>query len=151
MKSTGSKLSDTDGLLAKLVDGHNLSASEAKKLFTNIFIYDEEGYHLAVLVSAIHAKGETSDELLGFCESTQALAAKLEPQVSKEKLIDLSGTGGASFKTINVSTLASYFGRDSTGPSLSKAISIVVLEKAVSAGVYSAASKWWEHLGRRVL
>ena len=95
-------------LIAKVVDGGSLTATEAEQVFTNIFLYDTEGYHLAIFMGAIHAKGETSDELLGFYNTTKALANKIDIGLSPDKAIDLSGTGGGSFKTINVSTAASF-------------------------------------------
>jgi len=94
-------------ILAKVVDGQNLTAQESEKVFTNIFLYDKEGYHLATIIAAIHAKGETADELLGFVNTYRKLGARIN-SLSSDKLIDLSGTGGGTFKTINVSTTASF-------------------------------------------
>ncbi len=108
MDSNLKKLANATFLLAKLVEGNNLTTDEATLLFHDIFIYDTEGYHLAVLMGAIHAKGETSDELLGFYNALDKLADKLITNLDPEKVIDLSGTGGGSFKSINVSTTASF-------------------------------------------
>lgn len=102
------KLSKVTKLIAKAVDGDNLTAKESEKVFKMIFLYDKEGYHLAVLIAAMHAKGETADELLGFVKCYQKLAVKVKPKINLNKTIDLSGTGGGKFKTVNVSTLASF-------------------------------------------
>lgn len=95
-------------LLVKLVDGENLNAKESEKLTSAIFINDLEGYHLATFASAIHAKGETAQELLGFLNATNKLSVKFKLKVSPDKVTDLSGTGGGKFKTFNVSTTASF-------------------------------------------
>lgn len=102
------KLFEINPLLAKLVDGVNLTVEEAEKLFYNVFVYDTEGLHFATLIGAIHAKGETADELLGFLKVTKGAAVKLDLRIDINKVTDLSGTGGGSFKTLNVSTAASF-------------------------------------------
>ncbi len=95
-------------LLAKLVDGHDLTTAESEKLFSTIFLYDTTGFHFTALMSAIHAKGETADELLGLIDVNRNLAEKLSVNVSPNKITDLSGTGAGTFKTLNVSTAASF-------------------------------------------
>lgn len=95
-------------LIAKAVDGKDLTAREAEAVFSKIFMYDTQGYHLTALFAALHAKGETADELLGLCNSTKRLAIVLRPNVAQNNTTDLSGTGGSLVKTINVSTAASF-------------------------------------------
>lgn len=102
------KLHQIDNILAKLVDGHDLTAQESTDLAYHIFVYDTEGSHYATWVGALHAKGETPDELLGFLKANQKLAAKFDLGINIDKVTDLSGTGGGKFKTINVSTAASF-------------------------------------------
>jgi len=102
------KLREINPILAKLVDGNSLTTKEAKHAFTNTFLYDLDGIHSTALMVALHTKGETSDELLGLCQTYEKLATKLDPHIDTNKAIDLSGTGGGSFKTINVSTAASF-------------------------------------------
>lgn len=103
------KLHRIDSILAKLVDGQSLTIKEAEKLAYNIFVNDTEGMHFATWVGAIHAKGETADELAGFLNATSKLSVKFRASdFDINKTTDLSGTGGGSFKTINVSTIASF-------------------------------------------
>jgi len=103
------KLHEIDTILAKLVDGNDLSAKEAEKLIYHIFVYDTDGMHYATWVGALHAKGETADELLGFLNATAKLAVKFKVSgFDINKTTDLSGTGGGNFKSINVSTAASF-------------------------------------------
>jgi anthranilate phosphoribosyltransferase len=102
------KLEKTNSLIAKIVDGHNLSAAEAEEVFSNIYLCDSEGFHFATILAAIHTKGETSDELLGLCRTYEKLGSKLRPNIPAEKITDLAGTGGGNLKTFNVSTTASF-------------------------------------------
>lgn len=44
-------------LIAKVVEGENLTSREAETVFSAIFKYDHDGYHLAALNAALHAKG----------------------------------------------------------------------------------------------
>ncbi len=103
------KLHEIDQILAKLVDGNDLTAKEAEDLVYHIFVYDTDGMHYATWIGALHAKGETADELLGFLNATTKLAVKFEASnFDINKTTDLSGTGGGKFKSINVSTTASF-------------------------------------------
>lgn len=102
------KLEVATGLIRKVVDGGNLTVKEARRVFSDVFRYDDEGYHLLSLVSALHAKGETADELWGFCQSTLNLGKKILPSIDPENTTDLAGTGAGKIKTINVSTAASF-------------------------------------------
>lgn len=103
------KLHEIDSILAKLVDGGNLTAREAEELIYHIFVYDMEGMHYATWIGANHAKSETPDELIGFLNATKRLAVKFNPSdFDINKTTDLSGTGGGKFKSFNVSTTASF-------------------------------------------
>ena len=103
------KLHEIDPLLAKLVDGNDLTTKEAEKLVYHIFVYDTEGMHYATWVGAMHAKGENPDEIEGFLNATKKLAVKFNASdFNINKTTDLSGTGGGKFKSFNVSTTASF-------------------------------------------
>jgi len=101
------ELKNATQIIAKVVEGENITAEESEKAFTDIFIHDQEGYHYLAFCTALHTKGETPDELLGLCR-TGKLGVRIEPKVKADKITDLSGTGGGKIKTINVSTLASF-------------------------------------------
>lgn len=102
------KLNEVIPLITKVVDGKDLTAQEAEKVFTDIFLYDKEGYHYLAVCAGLHAKGETADEILGLNKSTEKLAENLTPKISSSQITDLAGTGGGKLKTINVSTAASF-------------------------------------------
>lgn len=95
-------------LIARVVDGQSLSAKDAKKAFTATLLHDKEGFYSLALMTAIHAKGETADELLGLVNAYRQTSIRLNKRVASPKLIDLSGTGGGNFKTINVSSIAAF-------------------------------------------
>lgn len=102
------KLHEIDVILTKLVDGYDLTAKETEKLLYHIFLYDTDGMHYATYIGAQHAKGETADELFGFLNATKRLAAQFNLKLDKDRTTGLSGTGGGSFKSFNVSTTASF-------------------------------------------
>jgi len=103
-----SKLDRIMPLIAKVVDGEDLSAKETEQVFTNIFLHDFEGFHFVTFIAAIHAKGETPDELLGLVRTHEKLGVKLKPNIQIKRTTDLSGSGGGTLKTFNVSTTASF-------------------------------------------
>ncbi len=107
MKAGLSKLQRVMPFLARLVDGENLSADEAERLIYGIFRYDRYGLYFTTWLAANHAKGETPDELLGFLKATKKLSSEIYFK-SHKKTIALSGMGGGSFKSINVSTCAAF-------------------------------------------
>lgn len=132
------RLLSVDPIIAKVVDGQNLTAEESQKAFTAIFLYDTSGYHLAVFIAALHAKGETVDELLGLINAQKKLAAPLMLQhLSSRAITDLSGTGGGSFKTINVSTAASFVVA-AAGYKVGKAAYFGITSPTGSADIFSA-------------
>ena len=98
------KLEKATSLIAKVVEGKDLSVKEAEKVFTDVFLYDSKGLHFATILAAIHTKGETSDELLGLCRVYEKLGSKLRPNIPAEKITDLAGTGSGNLKSFNIST-----------------------------------------------
>ena len=95
-------------LLAKVVDGENLTIEESRYAFETILRHDADGYHYTSFISAIHAKGETADELMGFIRVMQKALTPLATKIDENRIIDVSGTGGGAFKTLNVSTTVSF-------------------------------------------
>ena len=131
------KLHKVDSILAKLVDGNDLTAGEAEKLTYNVFTYDNEGTHLTTFVAALHAKGETADELLGFLNAAKKLSVRFNLGINPDMVTDLSGTGGGEFKTINVST-ASSFVVAAAGYTVVKAAYFGITSPTGSADIFTA-------------
>jgi len=131
------KIHETDSILAKLVDGNNLTAKETEKLTYNIFVHDTDGIHFANFIGALHSKGETAEELFGFLTAEKKLATKFNTGININKTIDLSGTGGGKFKTINVSTAASFIVA-AAGYTTAKAVYFAVTSPTGSADIFTA-------------
>lgn len=102
-----SKLQQINHLLNKVVQGNDLDSKEARELFSTIILNDENGHYFSTLIAALHAKGETTTELLELIKFFDMNSVKIARRDQKKKMIDLSGTGGGAFKSINVSSLAS--------------------------------------------
>jgi anthranilate phosphoribosyltransferase len=101
-------LKDLLPIIQKLTEGQDLTASEAEKAFSILESEDEESYFFYTFLAALHTKGETSDELLGFCKANQHFVPGFSVGLNADRIIDLSGTGGDMIKTPNISTAASF-------------------------------------------
>lgn len=101
-------LKDLIPLIQKLTEGKDLTVEEAMKSFKVLESKDNDSYYFFTFLAALHAKGETSDELLGFYKSNEYFLPSFKTKYNPENIIDLSGTGGDKIKTPNVSTAASF-------------------------------------------
>jgi anthranilate phosphoribosyltransferase len=89
-----------DALLAR----RDLSISEATWAMEQVMTGDATSAQLAAFLVALRAKGETVDEIVGFRDAVLAHAVPLPvPSMA----VDIVGTGGDRFGTVNVSTMAS--------------------------------------------
>lgn len=95
-------------LIQKITERQNLTVAEAEKAFTILAKEDLESYFFFTFTAALHTKGETSDELLGFIKSIERAIPKVKPNINTERMIDVSGTGGDTIKTLNVGTVAAF-------------------------------------------
>jgi len=100
-------LADATPFIRKVSEGYNLTAAETEKVLDIVVKEDTEGWFIWSLFLALHTKGETGDELLGFCRNYVKRLPKLNPKISPDKVTDTSGTGGDMLKTFNISTAAS--------------------------------------------
>jgi anthranilate phosphoribosyltransferase len=91
-------------LLTNLLDRKNLSINEAAWSMRQIMAGEATPAQLAAFLIALRAKGETVDEIVGFRDAVleHALPLRLDPMA-----IDIVGTGGDQFGTVNISTMAS--------------------------------------------
>ncbi len=101
-------LLDIVPIIKAITEGQDLTVSETEKAFTILEVEDLESYFFFAFLAALHAKGETSDELLGFCKANEHFVPPFNIGVNAEKIVDLSGTGGDRLNTLNVSTAASF-------------------------------------------
>jgi anthranilate phosphoribosyltransferase len=91
------------GIIAQLLTGTDLSISEAAWSMNHVMEGQVTDAQLAGFLVALRAKGETVDEIVGFRDAVleHALPLKIDPLA-----LDIVGTGGDSFGTVNVSTMA---------------------------------------------
>jgi anthranilate phosphoribosyltransferase len=91
--------------IRRVVDGENLSVSEARTASTLVF-EDATEAQIGALLSALRAKGETEAEVAGFAQGMYEAARRIDPD--RAPLVDTCGTGGDGHDTINVSTTSSF-------------------------------------------
>ncbi|KAA9087150.1 anthranilate phosphoribosyltransferase [Microbacterium radiodurans] len=91
-------------LLTGLLEGRDLSVSEATWAMREVMEGRATPSQLAGFLVGLRAKGETVDEIVGFRDAI--LEAALPLPVPADAL-DIVGTGGDRYGTVNVSTMAS--------------------------------------------
>jgi anthranilate phosphoribosyltransferase len=91
------------GILTTLLERRDLSVSESTWAMRQIMSGSATPSQLAGFLVALRAKGETVDEIVGFRDAIleAALPLRVDPAV-----LDIVGTGGDRFGTVNVSTMA---------------------------------------------
>ena len=90
--------------LAKLMDGHDLSRSEAREVMAFVMRGEATPAQIAGFLVALRCKGETADEIAGCAEAMRAHVLAVRPQ--RDDLVDTAGTGGDGARTFNISTAA---------------------------------------------
>lgn len=92
--------------LEKLLAQTDLTFEEAGDLLDTVFAGDVQPAQVAAFLTALRIKGETVEELAGLAGSLRNHAVKVETGL--DNLVDTCGTGGAKFKTFNISTAAAF-------------------------------------------
>ena len=90
-------------ILSTLLAGHDLSVSESTWAMRKVMAGTATPSQLAGFLIALRVKGETVDEIVGFRDAI--LEAALPLPVTAE-VLDIVGTGGDRFGTVNVSTMS---------------------------------------------
>lgn len=88
----------------RVTDGEDLTQKDARAASTAVF-EDATEAQIGALLAALRAKGETRAEIAGFAEGMRDVARTISPD--REPLVDIVGTGGDDYDTINVSTTSS--------------------------------------------
>ena len=94
----------------------SLSRAEARSLMAEVLTGKCTDAQIAALLVALHMKGETVEEILGFAEAIRAAAIPLSIQDStvdvsgtgRDALVDTCGTGGDASGTFNISTATAF-------------------------------------------
>jgi len=94
----------TAPLLGRLSSGEDLSFDETSQAMDHIMAGTWREEQIALLLTGLHAKGETADEVAGAAAS---LRRHMTPVRSNHAtLLDTCGTGGGGSTTFNISTTA---------------------------------------------
>lgn len=87
-----------------LLAGRDLDFGQAKSLLDTVFQGDAAEAQVAAFLTAMRVKTPVANELAGFAQSLRDHAVAVNADV--DNLVDTCGTGGASYKTFNISTAA---------------------------------------------
>ena len=97
------------------VHRESLSREEARTVVEEILTGKCSDAQIAGLLVALHMKGETVEEIVGFAEAIRATAMQLDIHSSldvsgtgREALVDTCGTGGDASGTFNISTATAF-------------------------------------------
>ncbi len=105
--------------------GQSLALAEAREVMAEVLAGNCTDAQIAALLVALHAKGETVEEIVGFAEAIRAAATPLPISLAAENgsaldlsgtgrdaldcaLVDTSGTGGDAAGTFNISTATAF-------------------------------------------
>jgi anthranilate phosphoribosyltransferase len=103
----------TDALHKIAHHRHSLSRDEARQVMAEILSGKTTDAQIAALLVALHMKGETVEEIVGFAEAIRAVAQPIGKGngtaldvsgTEREALVDTCGTGGDASDTFNIST-----------------------------------------------
>jgi anthranilate phosphoribosyltransferase len=95
----------------------SLSRDEARAVMTEVLTGQCTDAQIAALLVALHMKGETVEEIVGFAEAIRDAATPLELHqnrtldvsgTERDALVDTCGTGGDTSGTFNISTATAF-------------------------------------------
>jgi anthranilate phosphoribosyltransferase len=95
----------------------SLTREEARAVMTEVFSGSTTDAQIAALLVALHMKGETVEEIVGFAEAIRAAAEPLPLRqdstlsvsgTGRDPLVDTCGTGGDALGTFNISTATAF-------------------------------------------
>ncbi len=107
----------TDALHQLANHRRSLSRDQAREVMSEILAGKATDAQIAAVLVALHMKGETVEEIVGFAEAIRKAAAPLDvhrnPSVyvsgtERDALVDTCGTGGDAAGTFNISTATSF-------------------------------------------
>jgi anthranilate phosphoribosyltransferase len=107
----------TDALQRIANQRESLTREEARAVMTEVFSGTATDAQIAALLVALHMKGETVEEIVGFAEAIREAAQPLPlhrgstlsvSSTGRETLVDTCGTGGDARGTFNISTATAF-------------------------------------------
>ena len=121
--------------LGRLAAGENLSATEMGQVIDLVMQGRCAPNEIALLLTALRAKGETEEELAG---AALAMRRHMTPiRSTRAGVVDTCGTGGGGSQTFNISTLAALIAA-AAGVPVAKHGNRSVTSKSGSADVLAA-------------
>ncbi|TYC87599.1 MULTISPECIES: anthranilate phosphoribosyltransferase [Acetobacterium] len=100
-------MKDYGQVITQLINKENLSKDDSKEMFMEILSDKQTAMQQGAFLAALSAKGATPAEVAGSFEAIYEVDTfKVEP-VTEFPIVDNCGTGMDSFKTFNISTVAS--------------------------------------------
>jgi len=97
--------------------GQSLARAEARMVMSEVLTGQCTDSQIAALLVALHMKGETVEEIVGFAEAIRAVATPLRLHgdqildasgTGRDALVDTCGTGGDTSGTFNISTATAF-------------------------------------------
>jgi anthranilate phosphoribosyltransferase len=107
----------TDALQRIANQRESLTREEARTVMAEVFSGKATDAQIAALLVALHMKGETVEEIVGFAEAMRAAAEPLPlhdvsrlsvSSTGRDALVDTCGTGGDARGTFNISTATAF-------------------------------------------
>jgi anthranilate phosphoribosyltransferase len=95
----------------------SLTREEARDVMTQVLRGQTTDAQIAALLVALHMKGETVEEIVGFAQAIRAEATQLTSDngealdlsgTERDALVDTCGTGGDTSGTFNISTATAF-------------------------------------------
>lgn len=93
-------------LLKKIVDGENLTRSEAAKAMDMMLEGKVSEVLMSAFLTALRMKGETIEEIVGCTEVMKSKGGRV--RLNTDEYIDFVGTGGDAVNTFNISTTSMF-------------------------------------------
>src|SRR5262249_34978342 len=148
----------TDALCKIANHRASLSREESRSVMSELLAGKATDAQVAALLVALHMKGETVDEIVGFAEAIRAAAQPIADAngtaldvsgTERDALVDTCGTGGDASDTFNIST-ASALTIAGAGVRVAKHGNRGITSKCGSADVMEAVGETTNTpLGRR--
>jgi anthranilate phosphoribosyltransferase len=101
-------MTTTQRAIQLILDGKDLTSETIEAFLKEIVDGTASPAQIAGLLVALRKKGETVDEIAAFAFTLRGYATMRDRPSVKGRMIDMCGTGGDSFKTLNVSTVSSF-------------------------------------------
>ncbi len=121
--------------LEMCLEGHDLTSDEASSVLEMIMTGQATESQIGAILTALRAKGECEDEIVGFARTMRRYAVKIA--ADDPDAIDMCGTGGDGLGTFNISTVASLVAAGA-GVTVAKHGNRSVSSRSGSADVFRA-------------